>query len=348
MRSSAASAQVQAVLGRTKPTIARGPGCCALLVAVASLASAACGARSELSNEERADGDWVLPAGYVDLSECAVARGVPAGKAWVGHFSPWSDGASVEARPVGCDELSDFPQRERWVGEFFLDPDETTEECYAACVDAGACAPAAHSRGPRFPVQVGRADAMDFCRFRGGRLPQLAEFARAEGRVTPGLGQPSLYAEWLACELRYGSVSWSEQKAADPRCRWFAEAARRFLYVDGLEGVPDSLPPEVRSNPGDVGPYGHFDVFGGGWERVLPEEMSTDELQVACSLPDYVDEPLDTDSSPLLHAPAKQLVPAYGFVGAESGLRALSALYEEEEAIAAHPEMMVFRCAYDP
>jgi hypothetical protein len=262
-----------------------------------------------------------------------------------------ADGASATIEPWICDDGSSFPSRQRWVEHFFLDPDETTEECFEACVEAGSCERPAVQRGPRFPVQVSRADAEAFCAYRGGRFPQLAELARAEGRETVGVGNPKLFARWVACELRHGMTFWSAAKAADPECRWFAEAARVFRLDPINQSVPDSLPPQVRIEPADVGPWGHYDLFAGGWERVLTEAMSDEERAAACSMPVYVDRPgHSAEPNPLLYTPAAQLQPAYGFVGADpaSGYPLLDALFEELPGIAAHPEMMVFRCAYDP
>lgn len=318
----------------------------------ASSLLAACGSRSGLPDEDPGELGWSFPRAYRSLSGCEDARGVPAGVAWVGLgliSSP--NGETAEIESWQCDDKSSFPDRERWVEGFFLDPDETTEQCFEACVEAGVCAPTAEQRGPSFPVRVSRADAEAFCAFRGGRLPQLAELARAEGRETIGVGNPKLFARWIACELRHGTTFWSAAKAADPDCRWFAEAARVFWLDPINQTVPDSLPPEVRSEPDDVGPWGHYDLFAGGWERVLTEAMSDEERAVACSMPVYVDRPGYSDEPyPLLYAPPLQIQSGYGFVGADraSGARLLPTIFEEQPGIIERQEMMVFRCAYDP
>lgn len=327
--------------------------CLSVLALCACSALAACGSRSELPDEDPGELGWALPRPYRSLQGCEEARGVPAGWAWVGLAELSApDGSTAKIEPWQCDDKSSFPDRERWVEGFFLDPDETTEQCFEACVEAGACAPPEVRRGPSFPVQVSRADAEAFCAFRGGRLPQLAELARAEGRETIGVGNPKLFARWLACELRHGTTFWNAAKAADPECRWFAEAARVFWLGATTElSVPDSLPPEVRSEPDDVGPWGHYDLFAGGWERVLTEAMSDEERAAACVAPVYVDRPGYTaEPYPLLYAPPLQIQSAYGFVGADpaSGAPLLPTIFEELPEVTERQEMMVFRCAYDP
>ncbi|HEY3236937.1 MAG TPA: SUMF1/EgtB/PvdO family nonheme iron enzyme, partial [Polyangiaceae bacterium] len=69
---------------------------------------------------------------------------------------------------------------------YFLDRTEVTVTAYRRCVELRRCRAIAYDRGaqrfnrPDFPVTlVTHRDALDYCAFRGGRLPTEAEFERA-------------------------------------------------------------------------------------------------------------------------------------------------------------------------
>lgn len=65
---------------------------------------------------------------------------------------------------------------------FELDAFETTEQAYAACVTAGACAAVALTGEPGRAVSgLTRAEATAYCAYRGGRLPSDDEWTFAAG-----------------------------------------------------------------------------------------------------------------------------------------------------------------------
>ncbi|WP_437733176.1 formylglycine-generating enzyme family protein [Sorangium sp. So ce1335] len=133
---------------------------------------------------------------------CAAPRAIvriAAGTLRLGP-SDWEAQGIVEAREV-------------FVPAFSLDAFEVTEQPYAACVDAGACAPLPLRGEPGVPVTgITMEEAARFCAFAGGALPtgdQLA-FAAAgpSGRRYPW-GDTGAVCRRVVFGLRAGPCGWN-------------------------------------------------------------------------------------------------------------------------------------------
>ena len=86
---------------------------------------------------------------------------------------------------LSCD-ADESPAHEVSLAGFQLDRTEATQAAWSACVIAGACPTPPDfytpEAAPDYPVvMVTRAEAADFCAWRGGRLPTEAEWERASG-----------------------------------------------------------------------------------------------------------------------------------------------------------------------
>lgn len=135
------------------------------------------------------------------------------------------------------------------VNSFFLEKDEASVECYDTCVAAFACPPRTYEPGrDELPASVSIEGAAAFCRYRGGRLPTLAELSRASHLAAREVGAPTLVDAYLAC---IGDGLFRDGFSAT-RCGWLKARAP-------AEPIP-ALP--VGSEPRDVGPFGHRDLFG--------------------------------------------------------------------------------------
>jgi len=155
----------------------------------------------------------------------------------VGTFTMGSENGAADERPVHRVQG----------GAFVMDRYEVTNARYAACVDVGACAtPALKSSMKRphyfgeaayanYPViHVAWAEADQFCRWAGGRLPTEAEWERA----ARGTDQPRVFP-------------WGD---SDPDC-----TKANFA---GCVGDTD----EVGKREAGKSPYGVFDMAGNVWE----------------------------------------------------------------------------------
>ncbi|MHA1569494.1 MAG: SUMF1/EgtB/PvdO family nonheme iron enzyme [Alphaproteobacteria bacterium] len=128
----------------------------------------------------------------------------------------------------------ELPRQRMTVAPFWLDRDEVTAGEYRQCVEAGACPPAKLAdwlaeqpeNHPAAGVTV--AQAAQYCAWRGGRLPDEAEweFAARAGDYAPIYGPP-------------------EQVA------WFDENSERRAH------------PVRGKRPND---WGLFDMYGNAWE----------------------------------------------------------------------------------
>jgi formylglycine-generating enzyme required for sulfatase activity len=140
-------------------------------------------------------------------------------------------------------EWDEEPRHIVYLSAFYIDKYETTNEEYQRCIDARRCDPQAYRSdrsvmGPRQPVvAVGWDDAVRYCRFAGKRLPTEAEWEKA-ARGTD--------------ERRYP---------------WGNEWHREWVNLHGPEdGFAATAP--VGSFPGNVSPYGAYDMAGNAWEWV--------------------------------------------------------------------------------
>lgn len=134
------------------------------------------------------------------------------------------------------------------VDEFYIDRTEVTVAAYQECVDAGACKapnrqdcespPAASS--PDVPITcVTTGEALDFCHYRGKRLPIEAEW------------------EWAARGDDLRDFPWGRAK---PSC----EVA---VLSDATCGSRSLAP--VGSKPAGASPFGALDMIGNASEIVL-------------------------------------------------------------------------------
>jgi formylglycine-generating enzyme required for sulfatase activity len=160
-----------------------------------------------------------------DASGAAMVL-VPAGS-----FEMGTNGSLPPRRPSHIVELPDY----------YIDKFEVTNEQYAACVNDNICAPptslgsatrTSYFGDPLFAnypvIYIRRADAQQFCEWRGARLPTEAEWEKAargsDGRTFP-------WGEGINCD---------------------------YANIDNCVG--DTV--EVGSYPLDRSPFGVFDLGG--------------------------------------------------------------------------------------
>jgi formylglycine-generating enzyme required for sulfatase activity len=141
---------------------------------------------------------------------------------------------------MGCNETLDtecesdeMPGHAVFVSAFEIDKTEVTQEQFAACVHADACAPPSGEwdcNAPTLPASfVNRDQAMDYCEWAGKRLPTEAEWEKA-ARGTDGRKFP-----------------WGNQA---PDCT--------LSNMEGCAGKPDP----TGSHPTGASPYGALDMAG--------------------------------------------------------------------------------------
>lgn len=217
------------------------------IVALASLSVAGCEDVVVLPPENGTPfpSDAGLPDGAAPpLPECRPPEPVSEGLVWVGNLQLDETGALLPTELC----VEGWASRTFYVPRFYLDVDEVTERCYLACVDEGACAPAPalSPSEPMFPVQLtNRSAATTFCAFRGGRLPTLPELNRAAQSASFSVAQTAIYSRWLQC---------SQATFETPDCQTLLEAAYAWPRRP------------IRSYAEDVGPFGHYDLFGASHE----------------------------------------------------------------------------------
>jgi formylglycine-generating enzyme len=118
---------------------------------------------------------------------------------------PWAERCSPE---LFSDER---PRHRVTLAPYWLDRTEVTVAQHRRCADLGACTRlpvSLRSDPPRLPVgRVSFADAEDYCRFAGGRLPTEAEWERAARGVTERrYPWGALYNSHAANHGRFGAI----------------------------------------------------------------------------------------------------------------------------------------------
>ena len=189
---------------------------------------------------------------------------VPAG--------PFTMGVDPEVAVAECERLGaspcdpeDFadaaPAHLVTLGAFYIDRYEVTNERYAECVAAGACAPPSDTKSysratyfgdPQYAhhpvILVNWFDGQNYCEWRGARLPTEAEWEKAargsDGRLYPW-GNSFLPGRANFCDGNC-SFPWADDEQDDGH----TDTARVGTYPDGAS------------------PYGAHDMAGNVWEWV--------------------------------------------------------------------------------
>ncbi len=275
------------------------------------------------------------PPNLEQYSDCPALLLVPGGDAWVGFFKV---NENYEVERLTCDDPDWgglMATKRLNVSSFYLDEDAVTNGCYAHCVSERACPePPTLEKGSawdaaavsNFPVVATLASGEAYCRWRGGRLPSAAELARASHGASPNVTTDEAFARMIAC--------WEQDDPQTPECRYMFNRA----YVE-------ANPAPIRDDPLDVGPYGHWDLFG---SRSEITQTAAPRVQDAayCALPDGASDPRtfdDGDESRLAFNPARSLRNAVPetFIGDLIN----SAL---QQGRGTKPATVGARCAYDP
>jgi hypothetical protein len=304
----------------------------AVLFAIVLAAGLSC-TRSELPEPVP-----VLPPSYRPLVGAADPLWVEPGYAWVGNVEFHANTGDV--RPVPC--VDHAFANGYGVAGFFLDVDEVRGIDYAACVSAGAC--------PNVDMELDLAATLApheleaYCAFRGGRLPLASELARASAGDGSGITTDAFFEAWLACDDTFFEGE---------GCASLSQRAPQITLHERTWRLP------IRSDALDVGPYGHWDLFGSQIEITATYDGLTfeDRDMPACEYPDWF---LETPSKPrpapdpampetpddvrLAHAPAWALAERQGL---RAGLpeRVIPYwLYGNSRFASLHGG----RCAYDP
>ncbi len=193
-------------------------------------------------------------------------------------------GEFAMGNPAGGEGFDDErPQRRVYVGAFLIDRHEVTNADYerfvhetghrapennnpAATVWDGASAPKEIAAHP--VVNVGWADAAEYCRWAGKRLPSEAEWEKA-ARGTDGRRYPwgNEWSPSLANSASYWAGRTIEFKTGDEwNAFWMTGEGARISKERGIKGEVLTLP--VGSFPDGVSPYGLFDMAGNASEWV--------------------------------------------------------------------------------
>jgi len=300
-----------------------------------------CGARTDLEGATAPP----LPPSYVPLEHCAPPAYVFAGRAFLGDIIAQSTSPQFSDKPRAnmfitaepCVSSSLFTPSWVVVSGFYLDTDETSAACYDECVSRDGCAPRTYERAAKLSASLTRDEAEAFCDFRGGRLPTFAELSLAATAGALSIGQRELLERWIRCEDLFQSGFLSSN------CQPLR--ARLFDYTasNGLDQ------PAQRADASDVGPYGHFDLFGGLIERTSTQFALPEEVQASwCDSADMSDPGTFGSGNHLGFHPAVRLEDGIGINLPDSFHFSSSGPFQDESYEGETDLFYGARCAYDP
>jgi formylglycine-generating enzyme required for sulfatase activity len=235
-----------------------------------------------ISGDDGGSPDSPLWDDVLRIPACGQYLTVPAGNVYVGA---WDYNATNPAfTPTTTCDATDPGNRKLSVSDFALMQLPATNLCYEECVKEGACAAPTHdiadpnplpwtdATRANEPVYVDHDTAQAFCVWLGGSLPTLAQLLRATqgDAVEPGVA--AMTAAAIQC-----------QEHPDPN----SQICGQLASMD-LTNPHNALYP-VGQVAMDVGPFGHQDLYGEGFEWTNTFAYFTDSkfCSLASGAPDY-------------------------------------------------------------